>query len=81
MNGAFKKDSTFFKQIYMVTDTNCTKLKFHMDYISQAGIDSISNEMYNVTLLKRVNGNYVGRMIETEESPKILEVVKTFFSK
>lgn len=81
MSEAYKKDSTYLNSIYMLTDTACTKLRFRMNYISQVKVDSISDEMYNVTLLRKVNGNYISRTIETEESPQVLKIINEFFDK
>ena len=76
---AYKKDSIFLKTIYLATDTNCTKLKFTFNHLSQNQIDSISDDLYNVVLLKKTESGYQVREIETKESPKILEIIKAYF--
>lgn len=81
MGSAYHKDKLFFDDINIFTDTTCTSLKFIKNHISQKKIDSISNEIYNITLLKKVyqNGEYIARIVETKESPRLLDICKEFF--
>jgi hypothetical protein len=78
---AYAKDKLFFDKVYLVTDTTCNSLKFIKNHISQQRMDSISDEIYNITLCKQLPGNreYITRIIETKENARILDICKDFF--
>lgn len=79
LSDAYKADSAFFKQIYLVADTACGKFRFIPHHVSQSALDSLNDDLYNLTLIKRTPTGFSGRIVETKESIKLLSVCKSFF--
>lgn len=79
INNVYKKDKDFFQTHRLVTDTNCNKLEATVHYISQKTIDSLCEDIYNVTLFKKRNNVVSCRLIETHESDNFLEICKEFY--
>lgn len=74
-----KKDSLLLKNVFFFADTGCIPEVRNLHHISQNAIDEISDEIYNITLLKLVNGNYQIRVINTKESDNLYKIVKGYF--
>lgn len=79
LNYAYKQDSSYFKTISVFADTSCNKWSFSVNHISQKLIDSIGDDMYNIILLKSNEDDYIARVIDSKESPRLLESIKFFF--
>lgn len=64
--------------MYIATDTNCNKLAAAA-FVSQAGIDRISDDFYNVVLFRKENKGVRCRIVETAESSAFDEICSDFF--
>lgn len=67
------------QQYPILSDTVCSHLELPCIVVTQRALDSISSDIYNVTLLKKVNGSFLTRVIQLDEAKKILEVIEAFF--
>ncbi len=76
---AWRQDSTYFRQLWLVADTGCTRLPFLNGHVSQKELDGLSDELYNLVLIKREGNQYTGRIIETRESGEIRSICRRFF--
>ncbi len=74
-----ENSKSLFKNVKFITDTKCTNSQFQFDHLDRRQIDSISTKFYNVVLLKREGSFYRFRIVETEESPRLLGIMKNFF--
>ena len=79
LNDAFLRDSSFFKEVYCVTDTTCKSLSFSTHHLSQRNLDSISDEIYNVTLIQFSGDQYRLRIIDSDENGRLLKIAHNFF--
>jgi len=79
LNSLSTENNKYVKQQYFITDSNCNKINFPIIHLSQKIIDSISVDIYNLTLVKRINNKYEFRIIETEEKDNWEEISKSFF--
>ncbi|MBN8686078.1 MAG: hypothetical protein J0M10_03630 [Chitinophagales bacterium] len=79
LNGLPESEMNYFSQYSILTDTNCNKLKMPAIHIDKLTIDSISTDIYNITLIKRENGLYKSRIIQLNESSKIVDIMKEYF--
>ncbi len=55
----------------IIGDSSCLKslkVKNKIIHVPQIKLDSLSTDLYNVLIIKRVNGDYQTKMIKTEES-------------
>ncbi|GEM_PF-3337081 len=77
---AYKKDSAAFKGVTIFSDTSCTDFSFKYDHIAQKDLDNLSEDFYNIILLKYENDNYVSRILDSKESHKIAAICKVFFA-
>jgi hypothetical protein len=80
LEDAYKKDSIFFNSVYFVTDSTCSKFPFSNAHISQRRLDSLSDEFYNVTLIKFEGDKYKVRIINSDENGNLLKIAKSFFN-
>lgn len=78
---ANKQDSNYFKQLFIASDSNCTRLSFTTHHIPQHVMDSLDDNWYNVILLKKEGKDYFTRIISTDESNQLLQITKEFFDK
>lgn len=73
-------DIEYLRQFIFITDTTCGKIEFSNAHLSQNIIDSISDDIYNITLIKRNSNNgFLVRIIKQEESTQFLKICRTFF--
>lgn len=79
LNELYRQDSLFVKKFVVAADFKCVHLDFDTRHIAQPEIDSISMDIYNLTLFKRESDSIVCRIVETAESPRLLEIAKKFY--
>lgn len=73
---AFINSNTVF-----ITDTICNKLKeISTFYKSQQSIDSLSEDLYNVTLIQLKVNTVKVKNIETKYSSNLMSIIKKFFN-
>lgn len=78
---AYRKDSLFFKRIYIVADSTCGIRQLLYQPVQQSRIDELSEDFFNIILLRKTGtGNeYKYRIIQTKESRNLLDIAKSFF--
>jgi hypothetical protein len=74
------EEKEYFSHITILADTTCTKTNIPALHTTQKLIDGISEDIYNITLVKRMNGQVVNRIIQTDESSNFFLICKKFFS-
>lgn len=79
IESAYNQDSSFLRTIYMATDTGCNSYRIKFEHVSQSKMDEISDNLYNVVLFKLKRGTYITRVIDSKESPQIIQIAKSFF--
>ena len=79
INGLKKKDLEYLESFPIIMDTNCGKLKLKTIQVKQNVIDSISGDIYNITLVKERKENYSTRIIKQEESLNLIRICHVFF--
>lgn len=73
-------DSTFItNEATFITDSSCNKTKFKFIHKEQKQIDSLSDDIYNITLIKRNESEIKVRIIKTTESDQTVKILKRFF--
>lgn len=80
LNDAFLKDQTLFDEIYFLTDTNCHSTVIPPNHIDQIQLDSLSDELYNIVLIKALGDTYHVRIVESSENGKLRSIVRGFFN-
>ena len=79
LNNLSTENNSYLQQQYFITDSNCNKINLPIIHLPQKIIDSISVDIYNLTLVKRIKNKYEFRIIETEETDNWQEISKSFF--
>jgi hypothetical protein len=79
LNKGWAKDSSFIKTLHIYGDTSYNRLRFPINHLPQSCIDTLSEDIYNVTLMKKGNGKIDFRILETTESGKFVSIAKKFF--
>jgi hypothetical protein len=79
LNKSWAKDSNYIKTLHIYGDTLYNRLQFPIHHLAQSCIDTLSEDIYNVTLMRMSNGKINFRILETEESGKFVSVAKKFF--
>lgn len=74
-------DKLTLSKYRILGDTNCFKTKLPITQIRQNTIDSLSDDIYNITLVRKVGEKYNLRIIETNESSKLVAICRDFFEK
>ncbi len=73
-------DSTFIaNETTLITDSSCNKTKFKFNHREQKQIDSLSDDIYNITLIKKNEIGVKIRIINTTESDQTVKIFRTFF--
>jgi hypothetical protein len=81
MNKLSFQDREYLINISFATDTSCNKINFPLQVIPQRFIDSISMDIYNIILLKKIkSGEYKMKVIETKESDNFIQIAKNYFN-
>lgn len=78
MQDFVRNERKAYKNLYIATDTSCGQLETAI-YVSQQGIDRLSEDFYNVILFKRSGDNVTCRIVETRESKRFSSICKAFF--
>ena len=74
------RDSLFIvNETTFVTDTFCNKIKFKSIHREQKQIDSLSDEIYNLTLISINKSETAVRIIDTKESEQTTQIMRSFF--
>ena len=81
LNKMNKEHLDYLSQFTFITDTGCNKLKIPVNHLGQKDFDIISEKIYNLALVKRENGSYKARIIETEEAKDLIKIAKQFFNR
>lgn len=81
LNNLSPKDFHTLEKYLLVTDTNCNKIKLPSRHMNQSGLDSLSPDFYNLTLVKKNSKGLEIRIIQTEESSKLTDICKDFFER
>jgi hypothetical protein len=79
LNNLTSADKAALKDVVFLSDTTCNKINYPSLHISQAAIDSISFDLYNVVLFRKENQDYKMRIIETDESKDFSRICSDFF--
>jgi len=64
----------------LLTDTSCNKLLFSATHISNDIIEKISDDIYNLTLLKKSGTDIKIKTVAVEDSGKADKVAESFFN-
>ncbi len=79
MNTLSKEEKLILQPYAIATDTNCNKISLQAIHIPQKVIDSISQDIYNITLIKKIGSVYDVRIIQTKEMRKTINIIKQYF--
>lgn len=63
----------------LLTDKNCNKMKFPVEHISQRDMQAISEDFYNLTLIKSRDNGISFKILTIQESKAIDKEAKRFF--
>lgn len=79
LNNMTSADKAAMKDVVFLSDTTCNNINYPSLHITQAAIDSISFDLYNVVLFRKKDQDYKVRIIETEESKNFSRICSEFF--
>jgi hypothetical protein len=74
-----RADKDYLSQFTLIADTMCTKSDLPFMPVKQSLIDSISTDIFNVTLVRKIDGNYDCRIIQTGECEKLIPICRKYF--
>jgi hypothetical protein len=84
LKNIYLKDSSFFLKypFFIIKDCNpdFNNHEKFMTTIRQSYSDSISEEIYNVTLVKKIQNEYTFRILKVEESDNLKKIIVSFFN-
>lgn len=80
-NRTFKESGKKPEGYVLLADTLCNKFVFPVINIPAGDIEKISDEIYNLTLIKRSNKNITTKILQVEDSKKMEKVIANFFKK
>jgi hypothetical protein len=63
----------------LMTDTNCTKLNFPVVHLPDSIAAHISDDFYNIVLLKKQQDSVVYKILTVDESPQLNKIADLFF--
>jgi len=63
----------------LIADTLCNKFLFQVNFLSSEDIEKISDEIYNLTLIKRRNNVITSKILQVEDSKNLEKAVRSFF--
>ena len=78
VNSLYKNNSSVFQEFTFFTDTNCNKLNFKATYIAQKTLDSLSNDIFNLALIKSQGNSFEVKIVDTEQASQLLSVINQF---
>lgn len=79
LNSLTETEKLYISQYPILSDSNCNSLNIPSIFIDRRAIDSISVDIYNITLLKKKANRFDVRIIQLSESREIMNVMKDFF--
>ncbi len=80
LNALSKSDISYLSKYTVLADTTCNKFPFNTVPLNTRTLDSISTDIYNITLLTKVDDGFKSKVLQLSESKKIVDAVKNFFS-
>jgi len=80
-NRTFKESGKKPEGYVLLADTLCNKFVFPVINIPAGDIEKISDEIYNLTLIKRSNKNITTKILQVDDSKKMEKVIANFFKK
>ncbi len=66
--------------VAIYADTNTIKPILPFVSVTQKSIDSVSLDFYNITLVKKVDGKFVVRILDSEEVFQAEKIIKDWFA-
>ena len=78
---AYNRDTALQKMegYVLMTDTTCNKMSTPVKNIRKREIDSISEDIYNLTFIKTEKGNVTFKILKVEDSKRIKSIAESFF--
>jgi predicted nucleic-acid-binding Zn-ribbon protein len=80
-NKEFKEKGTRPTEYILLADTTCNKFLFQVNFLSSNDIEKISDEMYNLTLVKRRDKTIITKILQVEDSKNLEVAIGRFFKK
>lgn len=63
----------------LLADTNCNKLNIPVHYISNDQVEQLSEDIYNLTLIKSEKGEIKSKIVKAGDSKQIAKDIRSFF--
>ena len=79
LNTLNENEKSFLSKYPILTDTICNSLNIPSIFMDSKTMDSISTDIFNITLLKKKDNRFNVRIIKLNESNKIIPIIKDFF--
>lgn len=78
-NRAFRESGRKPEGYVLLADTLCNKFLFPVTNIPASDIEKISDEIYNLTLVKRRNKTLTTKILHVEDSKRMEKIITHFF--
>ena len=78
-NKRFKASHEIPQGYTLLTDTTCNSLMFPVKHLPGRIFDDLSEDIYNLTFMRKVDTGIVIKILQVEESSKIGTIARTFF--
>lgn len=80
LNQLYKETGHAPSGFVLMADSTCTKLNFPFIHLPNAIAGNMSEDIYNLVLLRRDRDSFAYKILSVNESPKMQEVADEFFA-
>lgn len=78
-NKRFRENHEMPQGYVLLTDTSCNKFLFPVKHLSNRSFDDLSEDIYNLTFLRKSDTGIVVKILKIDDSKKVEKISKDFF--